>query len=142
MKIVKTKFSELSESEISQLAKLTIKDSSFRRYLYDYVDSQDPDLDKVIYLAKGDDIVGWTLVGIDEEFGFGEEGMVHLFVDSQMRGDGLGFKLFENAIDEIKSAGINSILTYAHDEKSTAFFNSKKVQDLCQSKNIKIEVIS
>ena len=142
MKIVKTKFSELDESQLKRLQKMTIQDSSFLRYLHDYIDNPQSEVDRTIYLALDSDIVGWTLVGIDEDFGFGEEGMIHLFVDSAMRGEGLGLKLFENAVEEIKSTGIKSILTYAHDKSSQAFFNSDKVKEICAKNNIKIEIIS
>lgn len=142
MKITKTRFSELDENQLKRIQNLTIQDSSFLRYLHSYIDTQSPEHDKTIMLAQGQDIVGWTLIGVDEDFGFGEEGMVHLFVDSSMRGEGLGLQLFEQAVEEIKLSGINKILTYAHDEGSYKFFNSEKVKALCESKGVNMEVIN
>lgn len=143
MKLTKMKLSELGEEQIKRVDKLTVPDAGLARYLHNYVDDPSPENDKTIYLAESPQgIVGWTLIGLDEDFGMGEEGTIHLNVDPSMRGAGVGADLFKQALDEVIAMGFKKILTYGHDEKSTKFFSSKKIQDLCNEKNIVMEIIS
>lgn len=142
MKINKFKLSELSDSQIKRLEKLTIPDSSFLRYLYNYIDNPSIATDRTILLAENvSGIVGWTLIGLDEDFGFNGEGTIHLNIDQQIRGAGLGSELFEKALEEVLSMGFKKILTYGHDEVSAKFFNSPKIQELCASKGVIMEII-
>lgn len=142
MNIIKTKLSELNESQIRRVKKLTIRDSSLLRYLYNYIDDSKPENDRVIILAENfGGIVGWTLVGLDEDFGMGEEGTIHLNIDPSMRGNGLGTELFEKALEEVISLGFKKILTYGHDETSSKFFESEKIKSLCGQKGVIMEVI-
>jgi GNAT superfamily N-acetyltransferase len=126
-----------------RLEKLTVPEAgSLSRYLHNYIDDPCPKTDKTIYLAESpQDIIGWTLIGLDEDFGMGDEGTIHLNVEPSMRGSGIGADLFNQALDEVVGMGFKKILTYGHDEKSTKFFSSKKIQDLCKSKNIIMEII-
>lgn len=142
MQISKLKLSELSEDQIKRVEKLTISESSFLRYLYNYVDFPSPENDRVIYLAENAaGIVGWTLVGLDEDFGMDGEGTIHLNIAHGMRGNGLGTELFEKGLEEVISLGFKKIYTYGHDEVSSKFFKSEKIQNLCSSKGVDMEVI-
>jgi len=142
MNIKKLRLSELSDSQIKRVEKLTIKDSSLLRYLYNYIDDPLASNDRIILLAENvSGIIGWTLVGLDEDFGMDGEGTIHLNIDHSVRGSGVGTDLFEQALEEVLSLGFKKILTYGHDEISTNFFNSKKIQDLCREKGVVMEVI-
>ena len=142
MNIKKLRLSELSDNQIHRVKKLTINNSSLLRYLYNYIDDPSPSNDRVILLAENFvGIIGWTLVGLDEDFGMDGEGTIHLNIEPSMRGNGLGTELFDKALVEVLNLGFKKILTYGHDEVSAKFFNSPKIQCLCSEKGVIMEVI-
>lgn len=148
MKISKYNFSDLDPLQIDEIVSLTIKESSFLRYLNNFIDARDEDdvremkkYDYTIFLAEDLKIEGWSMAGLDMDFGEGDEGVVHLFISEPRRGQGLGLKLFTEALKEIKIQEFDHILTYAHDDTSKEFFESKSVQNLCKKERVKITII-
>jgi len=74
VKLTKMKLSELGEEQIKRVDKLTIPNSGLARYLHNYISDPTPSNDKTIYLAESlQGIVGWTLIGRDEDFGIGKK---------------------------------------------------------------------
>lgn len=141
MKILSQKLSEFSHKDYLSLLKLS--DPSLKRYLEEYTDEPSDITDRDIFFIKDrSEIIAWSLVGKDEDFGQANDGTIHLYINKNHRGQGLGQILFKESVLKIESMNFDNVLVYGHDNASSGFYNSKSIKSLMDNSKSRFEIIT
>lgn len=141
MNILKNKLSEMSFKDFESLMNLCYP--GLKRYLEEYLDDPTEANDRnIFYIKDKNEIIAWSLVGKDEDFGQENDGTISLHINKKHRGQGLGVLLFKESVTQVESMNFNNVLVYGHDEASSKFYNSKSIKSLMNNSKSRFEIIT